>query len=113
MDTLFLIRSGFHDPEFPNRTFYCWHCVLIEGLLATYPELEKRIEVKRVDWLRPRRSVIAVVGVENQSLPLLVLSEGKASKYQTGSGHGRSFISDKDALLLYFAEEYGIPEPHP
>lgn len=43
--------------------------------------------------------------MESQSLPLLILGEGKQSKHQTGVWQGRSFISDKNAILEYLADE--------
>lgn len=113
MDKLFLLKSPFQDPQYPDRTFFCWHCALIEGVLAMHPYLHQKLEVTRLEWPRPRTEVISLVGSENQSLPLLVLSEGKRSKHQTGVWQNRSFVSDKDAILQYLAEEYGIPEVHP
>lgn len=113
MDKLFLLKSQFQDPQYPGRAFFCWHCALMEGLLSLYPHLLQKLEVIRVEWPRPRAEVISEVGTENQSLPLLVLAEGNKSKYHTGIWEHRSFISDKDAILQYLSEEYGIPEVHP
>ncbi|MBK9321804.1 MAG: DUF3088 domain-containing protein [Bdellovibrionaceae bacterium] len=113
MDRLILLTPKFQDPSFPDRDFYCWHCVLLEGLISLYPFLQTQIEVERVDWQRPRARLIELVGPENQSLPLLILSQGKVSRYSTGAWQGQSFISDKDAILKYLADEYRIPEPHP
>ncbi len=53
------------------------------------------------------------MGEENQSLPLLILSEGSSSKYQTGTYKGLNFISDKDAILKALTERHGFPESHP
>src|SRR5215218_10187387 len=98
-DRLFLLRPGFEDPAFPGRRFYCWHCALIEGLLASFPQLADKLEVERIAWPRPRQAVIALACEENQSLPLLVLAVGATSPHQTGSHQGRAFIADKDAIL--------------
>ena len=38
-DRLFLLRPGFEDPAYPGQRFYCWHCALIEGVLASFPAL--------------------------------------------------------------------------
>jgi hypothetical protein len=73
-DRLFLLQPGFEDPAYPGKRFYCWHCALLEGVLASFPDLESRLDVERVSWPRPRASVIDVVGEKNQSLPLLVLA---------------------------------------
>ncbi|MEY9179924.1 hypothetical protein ABIG06_001843 [Bradyrhizobium sp. USDA 326] len=112
-DRLFLLRPGFEDPTFPGRRFYCWHCALIEGVLASFPALAEKLDVERIPWPRPRQAVIALVGEENQSLPLLVLATGATSPHQTGSDHGRAFIADKDAILAALSERHGFPDPHP
>ncbi|MBR0877496.1 hypothetical protein ABIF65_007667 [Bradyrhizobium japonicum] len=112
-DRLFLLRPGFEDPAFPGQRFYCWHCALIEGVLASFPKLAEKLDVERIAWPRPRLPVIALVGEENQSLPLLVLADGTTSPHQTGSHHGRAFIADKDAILAALSERHGFPDPHP
>lgn len=112
-DRLFLLRPDFKDPAYPGRRFYCWHCALIEGVLASFPALAGRLDVERIVWARPRQAVIALVGEENQSLPLLVLADGATSPHQTGSHRGRAFIADKDAILAALSERHGFPDPHP
>lgn len=112
-DRLFLLRPDFEDPAYPGRRFYCWHCTLIEGLLASFRALAERLDVERVAWPKPRLAVIALVGEENQSLPLLVLADGATSPHQTGSYQGRAFIADKDAILAALSERHGFPHPHP
>ena len=112
-DTLFLLRPDFEDPAYPGRRFYCWHCALIEGVLASFPQLAERVDVERVTWSRPREAVIALVGEENQSLPLLVLAPGTTSAQQTGVFQGRAFIADKDRILAALSDRHGFPDPHP
>jgi hypothetical protein len=48
-DRLLLLKPGFEDPAFPGQRFYCWHCALIEGVLASFPELAARLDVERID----------------------------------------------------------------
>jgi hypothetical protein len=112
-DRLFLLRPDFADPAYPGRRFYCWHCALIEGVLASFPALADRIDVERIAWPRPRHEVIAWIGEENQFLPLLVLADGATSPHQTGSYRGRAFIADKDGILAALSERHGFPDPHP
>lgn len=112
-DTLFLLMPGFEDPAYPGQTFYCEHCALIEGVLASFPALGEKIEIMRIAWPRPRPDVIALVGEENQSLPLLILAQGDSSIHQTGEYEGRAFISDKDAILKALSERHGFAQPHP
>lgn len=94
-DRLFLLRPGFEDPVYPEQSFYCWHCALLEGVLASFPALARRLDVERIEWPRPRLPVIELVGEENQSLPLLILADGETSVHQTGSYQGRAFIAEK------------------
>ena|SRR5215475_5941919 len=112
-DKLFLLRPNFADPAYPGRLFYCWHCALIEGVLASFPDLSRDLDVVRIAWPRPRQDVIDLVGEENQSLPLLVLASGTMSEHQTGTYNGRAFIADKDAILAALSERHGFPEPIP
>ena len=112
-DKLFLLMPDFIDPKFPEHRFYCWHCALIEGVLSAFPNLAKQLEIQRVPWPLPRKAVVSSVGEENQSLPLLVLTEGQPSQFQTGTFGKLAFINDKDKILAALAERHGFPEPHP
>ncbi len=113
MDTLFLLKPGFEDPAYPGQTFYCWHCALIEGVLASFPHLADNLKVRRIDWPRPRRAVVELLGETNQSLPVLVLASDATSAHASGSHGGRTFIDDKDAILAALSERHGFPDPHP
>lgn len=112
-DTLYLNRPEFADPQYPGQRFFCWHCALLEGLLATFPELAAELDIVHVDWPRPRQDIIAIVGEQNQSLPLLVLADGHPSAHETGRFERRRFIATKDGILAALAERHGFPIPHP
>lgn len=77
------------------------------------PHLAGQLDIERIEWARPRLPVIELIGQENQSLPVLVLGEGKTSPHQTGSCEGRVFIFDKDKILAALSERHGFPSPHP
>lgn len=112
-DTLFLLKPDFDDPLYPGQRFYCWHCALLEGVLASFPSLAARIVVERIAWPRPRHSVVAVLGEKHQSLPVLVLADDAASAFATRWHEGRGFVDDKDDILRVLSARYGIPHPHP
>lgn len=112
-DKLFLIIPGFKDPAYPEQTFYCWHCALIEGVLSAFPRLSDRIDVERIEWSRPRPKVVELLGVNNQSLPVLILCDGETSVHQTGIYLGQSFVSDREKILTTLSERHGFPLPHP
>jgi hypothetical protein len=112
-DTLFLLTPGFTDPAVSGQPFYCAHCALIEGVLASFPDLGGEIDIRRVAFPRPRRDVIAMVGEEHQSLPLLVLSDDAADGLATRVHGERRFISDKHEILRALSLRHGFPEAHP
>jgi hypothetical protein len=112
-DRLFLLHHSFQDPAIPGQTFYCEDCALIEGVLATFPILKDKLDIQRVDYPRPRRVVVDIVGEANQGLPLLILRGGDSSPHQSGVHEGRSFVSDKASILRVLSERHGIPLPHP
>ncbi|MCZ4298715.1 DUF3088 domain-containing protein [Henriciella marina] len=111
-DILYLLTPG-EDPAYPGETFYCPPCAMVEGVLASFPELAAKLDVRRVDWPRPRKDVVAVVGEENQSLPMLLLEEGTSSPHQTGTHQGRAFINDRDDILAALTERHGFPRAPP
>jgi hypothetical protein len=116
-DKLFILISDFADPKYSGQHFFCEDCALLEGVLATYPALTKRIDVERVEWPRPRRVVVERVGEKNQDLPLLILADdptlGPASDFAMGSHEGLLFVSGKDEILKALSIRHGIPLPHP
>jgi Protein of unknown function (DUF3088) len=112
-DKLIIIKPDFVDPAYPGTRFYCWHCALMEGVLASFPDLAQRIDVERVAWPRPRREVIDLIGSENQSLPVLILANDAPDEFATGVFKGRRLVEGKDAILAVLSARHGIPAPHP
>ena len=112
-DRLFLLKPGFEDPAYPGERFYCWHCALLEGVLASFPALASKIDVERVAWARPRQAVIDLIGEHNQSLPMLLLAADAPEQFATGNFRGNHYVNDKDAILDVLRRRHGIPRPHP
>ncbi|NBD08366.1 MULTISPECIES: DUF3088 domain-containing protein [Corallococcus] len=114
VDTLFLLAPDFADPAYPGTRFYCEHCAQIEGVLSYYPQVARVMEVRRISWPRPRAAVVALVGEDNQWLPLVVLGEGSDDHgCASGVHEGRRFISGKDGIARWFSARFGIAVPHP
>ena len=104
-DTLFLLDFDWADPAHGGeRHFYCKECMIVEGLLATFPERARNIDVVRVAWPRPRAAVVEAIGEDNQNLPALVWSKEDGSI---------GFANDIEALLAALATRHGFPERHP
>jgi hypothetical protein len=112
-DKLFLLKPDFADPAYPGQRFYCWHCALMEGVLASFPDLARRLEVERIAFPRPRKEVVALVGEANQNLPLLVLADDAPPALAGGTHNGTRFVADKDDILAVLSKRHGFPVPHP
>ena len=112
-DKLFILKVDFEDPAYPDARFFCWHCVLMEGLLASYPQLASRIDVERIAWPRPRSELIDLVGPDNQTLPLLVLADDAPEGLETGRYGSRRFVDHKDAILRVLSVRHDVASPHP
>ena len=112
-DTLYLLEPGFADPAYPGKIFYCWHCALMEGVLASFPELTKGLVVRRIPFARPRKEIVDLIGAENDSLPLLVLASNAPPGITAERRGTVRYVQDKDAILDMLSRRHGFPIPHP
>ncbi|SEP67329.1 Protein of unknown function [Devosia sp. YR412] len=109
-DKLYLITPGFTDPNRDDGPFVCPFCNQIEGLLASFPDLATKLDIERVAFPRPRAAVIAVVGEDNQGLPLLVFGDAPPDDAKR---HGETaYLQDTNRILTLLAERHGFPKPH-
>lgn len=112
-DRLYLLDPLFDDPALRGRNFYCRDCIIIEGLLANFPEQAATIEVIRIAFPRPRNAVIAAIGEANQNLPVLVLADDAPAELADGEHRGTRFVGDFKRLLHVLHIRHGFPEAHP
>lgn len=109
-DQIFLIAPGFTDPKREDGPFICPYCNQVEGLLASFPELAASVQVTRLPFARPRLPVIALIGEDNQGLPVLVLGNNPPADARQANGH--YFIDDTRRILDLLAERHGFPKVH-
>jgi hypothetical protein len=112
-DTLFLLKHDFIDGA--GKPFFCPECALINGVLHYYPQLRHQLEVRYVDFPRPRPEVVALVGLANQSCPVLVLGDTPPPApdgVEVRVYNGRSFVAGAEAIGNYLSAIYGIGRPH-
>jgi hypothetical protein len=86
----------------------------MEGALLANPHWARSIGVRRMPYPRPRNDVIALIGEENQSLPVLVLADNSIPP--EGAKHaedGRAFLDEPKTITRYLAATYGGAGPHP
>jgi hypothetical protein len=68
---LFLIQPDTH-PDRPQG-WYCPDCAIVQGALAYYPQLRDFLDIRLVDFPRPRTAITSLIGDAYQDCPLLLL----------------------------------------
>ncbi len=110
-DRLYLLKPDFIDRE---KAYFCPGCAQVEGMLSFYPALREKIDIHYIEFPRPRPSLVAEIGEEDQGCPKLVLG----GEYQipqgikSGEAKGNRFISVPIEICRYLAAAYGVGEPH-
>jgi len=107
---LFLLRAGFPDAKHGPEGAYCPECATVAGILYYYPDVAAQLDIRQVDAPRPRPAVVALVGEENQSCPVLVLPEGDRPA-GASVAMGRAFVSGPAAIVTFLADHYGTARP--
>lgn len=98
-DILFLL-----NPRFVSETGarqFCPDTMMIEGVLACFPDLRARLDVRYVDFPKPRKPIVEILGEERQGAPLLVRQ----------IAGGAVAVDELSEILRIFAREYGVSEP--
>jgi len=100
MKKLFLLKADFQDASRADgKRYFCPDCVMLEGLLSYYPRLSSEIEVKYVNFARPRQTIIDLIGEANQSCPVLILEDG-------------SFINETSEIIRHLTEYHQVGQAH-
>ena len=110
--TLFLLNPGFFDEE--DGPFFCPHSAALEGLLKYAPQLQTVLEVRRVDFARPRPEIVALLGAENQNTPVLIIGDSQKvpAQAKVSAETGRAFILGEIAISNFLHSAVGTVKPH-
>ena len=116
MAKLFLLKPDFTDANADSKglKYYCPHCAIVEGVLSYFPELKERIEIEYVDFARPRPTVIATIGEENQSCPVLIIDKNETTvdtSYFSAYGD-KLFVNSTKLICRFLADNYGVSYSH-
>jgi len=109
-DQLFILRPGFFEGA--KGPLYCADSVAVEGLLSFAPALREAVDVHYVDLPRPRAAVVALIGEENQSIPVLVLAPSsvvKSADIVPKTFGTERFLNDEHIIRAYLSSQYGAP----
>lgn len=110
-DQLYLLRPGFMNAGI--GPLYCNDSAPVEGMLSFFPNLRHLVEVQYVEFARPRHPLVDVLGVDHQSLPVLILAPGRALKPEAPkpeTAKGRQFFANERSVRDYLAIQYGFPQ---
>lgn len=108
----FLLKPNFYDGE--EGPFFCPHSAAMEGLLKYVPDLESKLDVRRIDFQRPRPDIVQLLGDENQGTPALVIDEGMETppEAQVSASTGRAFFLGEIEISKFLHWELDIIKPH-
>lgn len=118
MTKLFLLKPDFTDSKIDNsgQKYYCPQCAIIEGIISCYPNILDNVEVYHVEFPRPRKSIIELIGEQNQSCPVLIIDPKDGcdvdTSYFKSFGDFR-FADTVESIEKYLAEKFEIGLPHP
>lgn len=100
MKKLFLLKADFKDANRDDgKRYFCPDCVMLEGLLSYYPRLREEMDVNYVNFARPRKVVVDLLGEANQSCPVLVLENG-------------TFINEINEIIRHLTEFHQVGHSH-
>ncbi|MFN7822736.1 MAG: DUF3088 family protein [Bacteroidota bacterium] len=117
MDILFLLRPNFTDSlrDQAGKLYYCPDCALIEGVLSYYPFLREKLDIRYIQYPKPRKEIVELVGDAFQGCPNLILDAAHHGKVDASLYHqygGQLYTTDPKLVLAYFSDSYGIPIAH-
>ncbi|WP_340114496.1 DUF3088 family protein [Maribellus mangrovi] len=117
MAKLFLLNPDFTDKKRDdNIRYFCPHAAQMRGVLEYYPKLKELLEVVYVDFERPRKVLVDLVGEENQGCPNLLIPKSEVSSGDDLSyfdSYGDYYFTNSEELIYrYLSEKYGIGIPH-
>ncbi len=107
---LFLLPPAFEDN---GQTEMCLESMTVAGILSAFPAIGETLEIRYQPIAKPRPDMTALLGLENQNCPTLVLSDG----VEAGPGvHVQAacdvrFLDNARDIAKYFAHRYGTPFP--
>lgn len=113
LDRLYLLKPQFMDQG--KGPYFCPGCAQMVGLMEFYPALKRHLEVRWLDFPRPRPELMDLLGEENQGCPVLVLRdapESSLAKPPLQQARSRWFVEGADEIAAYLARVHGIGIPH-
>jgi hypothetical protein len=113
LDRVYLLKPQFMDEG--KGPYFCPHCARLVGMMEFYPALKEELEVRWLDFPRPRAELVDLLGEENQSCPVLGfhgVPEASLAKPPLQQAKGRWFVDGAEEIAHYLAHAHGVGIPH-
>lgn len=110
---LFLLKPGFTDAQ--GGPYFCPSCARVEGFLRYVPEVERQVDVRRIDFPKPRTAIVELLGPSNQGCPVLILdtADNLPAGAKRSQETGRVYIDSSTAICDFLGRTFGVVRPHP
>jgi Protein of unknown function (DUF3088) len=110
-DQLYLLRPGFTNAGL--GPLYCSDTAPVEGVLSFFPQLRELIDVHYLEFARPRPPPIKALGERYQSLPTLILAEGRElidKELEPKRAGDTRFFCDEKSIRHYLSTQHNLPQ---
>ena len=110
---LFLLKPDFFDKDCnESAVYFCPNSALIEGILSYYPEIIAYLDIRYVDFTRPRKKIIEFLGEDNQLCPTLIISLNNPNSQAFEKYDSFYFTTDVKVIADFFCKEFFIGKWH-
>jgi len=110
---LFLLTPGFYDDT--GGPYFCPGSAAVEGFLKYAPEVERLLDVRRIDFPRPRKEIVELIGAPNQGCPVLVLGEVDelSAEAKRSEETGMAYVAGSTQICEFLGRTFRVARPHP
>jgi hypothetical protein len=90
-------------------------CAGVEGFLKYAPQVESQLDVRRIEFQRPRREIVELLGASNQGCPVFVLvgDSNAPAEARKSEETGKAYISGTTHICEFLGRTFGVVRPHP
>lgn len=110
-DKLFVLRPSFSEK---GETYFCPYSAQVIGFLSYYPQVRDSVELVELEFEKPRRPLVELLGEEHQAAPMLVFAGEPVGvpHVKIDEANSHKFVEKTIEILRYLAATRSVPAPH-
>jgi hypothetical protein len=110
-DKLFVLRPGFDDK---GVSYFCPFSAQVIGFLSYYPQVRDSVDLVELEFPKPRKRLVELIGEDHQSAPMLVLGDAPVAvpNVKIDEANSHKFVEKTIEILRYLAATRSVPAPH-